>query len=573
MSAITGTRPTDGASAGSRPTLGVVLLIDESDVVFDIRIRVSTNPDPTVSPFWDIAETRSFPFGGSIYTATELFTPPDGTSLAPGTWYMRIDVTYTGTSSNIVGSPIVTDFSASTTPGVVQVSPESGKYFSHTPATSYPLAFTWTYSLSDDADYQTAYQVLVTKVSDGSTVVDTGKVTSGASGTSIAIPAANKEQELQWKVRAWNRYDSVSNYTGNRNFWVATPPAVTITSPTEGATLNNGNPSVTLSLDTSGGRTVNRIVVELYEGTKRIWTKTTLGTWADNTTGLVITDTNFFLTHGTTYRYRVWASDNQNLLSSVVSRNVTIEYTPPSNPGAITVSDASYDSAGYVSVQWPDTGRDLTNFYAWEIQREDSLIDPDTGAVITTDDWKSIGAIYSPEVDGYEFLDYLAPSNYQVRYRVRQIIFTFNTMVPGDYSTSGTAVPVTTAYWLISGINGFNSVLWYKFHNVNADSYTHETEEAEYPLIGRGRYVETGTEFGKKGTLECQLRNSGGTTARFKRLTLEEFKRLAGKATLRNPFGDEYYVSVGNITVSRIAGTGASEFSDVTIPYAEIVSQ
>ena len=39
---------------------------------------------------------------------------------------------------------------------------------------------------------------------------------------------------------------------------------------------------------------------------------------------------------------------------------------------------------------------------------------------------------------------------------------------------------------------------------------------------------------------------------------------------LRTPFGDVYQVSAGQIQVERIAGTGANEFVNMTIPYLEL---
>jgi hypothetical protein len=39
---------------------------------------------------------------------------------------------------------------------------------------------------------------------------------------------------------------------------------------------------------------------------------------------------------------------------------------------------------------------------------------------------------------------------------------------------------------------------------------------------------------------------------------------------IRNPFGDIFRASTGNISVDRIAGTGRTEFTDIEIPYSEV---
>lgn len=63
---------------------------------------------------------------------------------------------------------------------------------------------------------------------------------------------------------------------------------------------------------------------------------------------------------------------------------------------------------------------------------------------------------------------------------------------------------------------------------------------------------------------------SGYYTARGQRLDLEQMKERRSAIYLRSPFGDIWQVAAGNIAVSRLAGTGITEFTDVTIPYEEV---
>ena len=63
---------------------------------------------------------------------------------------------------------------------------------------------------------------------------------------------------------------------------------------------------------------------------------------------------------------------------------------------------------------------------------------------------------------------------------------------------------------------------------------------------------------------------SGYYTARKMRLDLQDMKEKREAIYLRSPFGDIWQVAPGNIAVSRVPGTGQTEFTDVTIPYEEV---
>ena len=70
--------------------------------------------------------------------------------------------------------------------------------------------------------------------------------------------------------------------------------------------------------------------------------------------------------------------------------------------------------------------------------------------------------------------------------------------------------------------------------------------------------------MGIAGQLDVQLRDTGGTSARMKKQTLEAMKAESQNTYLRTPFGDIYKVSVGNLGIGRIANCRVSpEFCDV----------
>lgn len=63
---------------------------------------------------------------------------------------------------------------------------------------------------------------------------------------------------------------------------------------------------------------------------------------------------------------------------------------------------------------------------------------------------------------------------------------------------------------------------------------------------------------------------TGYITARAQRLRLEAMKAERTAVYLRSPFGDLFTVNINDISVKRIAGTGTTEITDVTLPYEEV---
>lgn len=85
-------------------------------------------------------------------------------------------------------------------------------------------------------------------------------------------------------------------------------------------------------------------------------------------------------------------------------------------------------------------------------------------------------------------------------------------------------------------------------------------------------YVD-GDQFG--GQWKGEPHNSISTTtgyytARQQRLDIEAIKGRRRPLYIRNPFGDILKIAAGNIGVTRIPGVGATELTDLTIPYTEV---
>jgi hypothetical protein len=68
----------------------------------------------------------------------------------------------------------------------------------------------------------------------------------------------------------------------------------------------------------------------------------------------------------------------------------------------------------------------------------------------------------------------------------------------------------------------------------------------------------------------AQSYTTGFYSARDQRMEIEDFKKRKTSAILRTPFGDFFRVGLSNVGVTRVAGTGPTEVTDVTIPYKEV---
>ena len=79
-----------------------------------------------------------------------------------------------------------------------------------------------------------------------------------------------------------------------------------------------------------------------------------------------------------------------------------------------------------------------------------------------------------------------------------------------------------------------------------------------------------GAEWMREDALNSASFTAGKVTARSARRRVMKLANSDDTLYLRTPFGDVYQVSAGQIQVERIAGTGANEFVNMTIPYLEL---
>lgn len=147
---------------------------------------------------------------------------------------------------------------------------------------------------------------------------------------------------------------------------------------------------------------------------------------------------------------------------------------------------------------------------------------------------------------------------------------TTGALTEGTYADANTFTPATSDpnYWLV---HPTNQNLTVQLRLVTDEDFNDEHEMHVMKLIGRGRKANLGDNYGRAGSLSCQLRDiPAGDTARTQRQALENLKREGSELFLRNPFGDLTKVVIEDLDFTRVAGLGVHEAVDVSLTYQEV---
>lgn len=501
---------------------------------------------------------------------------PTSLSLEQGTWWVRAaHVNEYGLVSSFTAAQ---SFTVSHPPSATDLSPSGAKTFVYG---SGSREFLWKFSDPSNAgfnipendtvdDFQTAYQIVIERTSDNTVVVDTGKIDALAPGHVEILSPTLKDVELKWKVRLWDRDDVAGEYSSYSIFTVVDGPSVAITAPTNGQVLISAIPAITFTPTVGGTRTINKYRVLVTKGPALVHDSgfVAVGNLSSGTPITYAPDKVVYTNHES-YTVTVRVTDNVGLEGSSQVAITTNWIVPPGAAGLIVdKTPFNVENQGYISVFWDDTQRDA-DFIAWDIMRKDDIIDPATLAVLEEGVWQELAFEYTP-AEIYEYRDYYAPSGYRVQYRVIQIVDRFGDQVASENTNTYDVFPMSDGYWLIEPRVSEIEASAFKLSIVTSDSYTDEWESETYNIIGGGRHVDRGEHLGLSGSLNVQIRNNGGTTARQKKIRLEVLKAENREVYLRTPFGDLYRVSIGNLGIGRIAGVGRDEFVDVTMPYTEV---
>lgn len=499
-------------------------------------------------------------------TVTFSDTLPSAYTLSFGTWYYRARLVdlfgnvglWTPAQTFAVGHP----------PNMIPTSPKGGGYYAWNGGSR---TFTWDFSDPSPTDYQTAFELLVYD-STNTLIHDSGKVVSSTkSYTPPAFAAGYKDTDLTWMVRGWDSNDDPGPYCNAEWFNLTDMPTATIQTPTVNQQFANGIPSFVFTPTTGGNpaRTIKEYTIVVTQGANIVWAERyPVANLASGTQQTVKMDAGY-LQNNNGYSVQIFVTDSTNVqgVSPVVA--FTVSWVPPASPTGLSVDTSNYnlEDEGYVLVSWNDTARD-PDFTSWYLERKADMIDA-SGVVIQEGTWEGLFRDYATG-SLYAYKDFFAPAGHRVSYRVTQSINRGGQDMDSAPAESLGVFPQSDGYWLIEPLEEGVDASAFKLSIVTGDSFTDEQEEEEFTVIGRGRVVNKGQRLGNKGSLDIQLRDTGGSSARQKRLRLIELQQVTRQVYLRNPFGDIFKVNVSGMSISRIAGVGHSEFCDVTIPYSEV---
>lgn len=467
---------------------------------------------------------------------------PSGSSLTQTTWYLRARaVDQYGNASGWTTAQTIIIAHAPTTANQTPTGGTTLLYASTTP-------FDWTFSDPSANDSQRAYQVVIERNDTGASVLDTGKTISSTQGVSLAIPAAQNDQPLRWKIQVWDQDDVTAGYSSYKLFYVSDAPVVTITSPTANQAVGTGRPNITWTLDAATVQSTFRVqFVRLSDNV------VVHDSGVKTSTALSYQPAYTVLDNNVNYRVDVTIVDNVGL-STTARQNFSTSYTAPPTV-TYTVDDSMYYTEGYVLVDWSQMQPD-SYFLEWHLYRK----------LASDDNWDLV-AVY-PNSNSNTYHDWLAQSGESYQYAVTQVAdrsgLTFESALPGNPTTY---TPISDNYWLINPEDESQNFLLY---NVSEDSYSDEIEAETYVVIGRGRRTDYGTYLGKSGSINAKLRDKPTVTARQQKATLETIRKSRATYYMRDPFGNLLQVQLGTLSVSRIAGVGRSEFVDVSFAYTEV---
>lgn len=474
---------------------------------------------------------------------------PDVDALPQGVWYIRARlIDEFGRTSSWSSSATVT---LAHPPTATPISPVGFITLGVTNRFSWEFSDTW------EDDEQTEYNLAVEDPL-GATLYDTGWIVSANHYRDIDI-SASVNGTYRWKVRLKDLDGAIGPWSDYGTFSPREPGTVTVSAPTGSSTVATPNPTVEWSFTPDVDGPQRRWQVGVVEDVAPYDNIVYTASGTDPIGGpYTISHTlqGAPLDVGTSYIFFVTVTDTYGVVDTGYVAGVLASWTLPDQP-TCTVDTATFEH-GATLIEWDDTDLDPA-WECWRVYRKTA----------EDEEWTLCynGEIRDVETS-YQYFDGLGPSQVETTYAVVQVINVDGALIESSYEDhTVTVTPVCSNYFLIRLDTGDV----YLIEHVTAESFSAVSERAEIHLIGRGRKVEVGDRIGYAGSITGSLRDvSNGRSAREQRILLQEMIEGNVECYLKNPFGDVWKVSMGDASVTRIAGTGLSEAMEITLPYMEI---
>ncbi len=265
-------------------------------------------------------------------------------------------------------------------------------------ATTNNLTPTFTGAINDsNGDDLGAVEIVVTRVSDGATMWDSGKVS--ASGTTFNVVYAGSALSwsvaYQWKARTWDEWDAAGAYSALQNLTLVHKPNVpsslsptgriTTLTPTFQGQFTDSDPTHTFSN--------YQIILYAADQTTVVWDS---GTLAGSGSSFSKLYNGPALTWGTQYYWKahVQCSDAQwsdySALQALKTNSYPTQPTAmsPTNGSVITTLTPRFSA----TFNDPDVGDSPIALYVQILRVSDSVSVLDTGWLSTTNQYYDVGA-------------------------------------------------------------------------------------------------------------------------------------------------------------------------------------
>jgi hypothetical protein len=197
--------------------------------------------------------------------------------------------------------------------------------------------FIWTFNDTDAGDTQSAYQLQIVKVLDGSTAVDTGKTASGTSSYTLTGGTLTNAFQYQWRVKTWDAADSEGAWSSYSTFYASAKPTVTITVPaTDGTTVTG--PTLVAEWSFSDPESEGQSAYQV-----RLTTDADVELWDSTKTASVSARSktvSYTLADLTDYKVKVTVWDAKDVASTEVVRTFTVAFTAPATPSIVVTPNA-----------------------------------------------------------------------------------------------------------------------------------------------------------------------------------------------------------------------------------------
>lgn len=199
--------------------------------------------------------------------------------------------------------------------------------------------FTWTPGDSNAADYQTAFDFEVSRVSDSVVVYAPAKVTSTISSMTVPASTLVNATNYRWRVRTYDVLNTAGTWSGYGTFTTAAVGTLTITDPAvdDQNTVNTAAYTVLWNYTQSGGATQAKRQVKV--------TRTSDSVVISDTTMQVNTTPSYTigsLESGKEYRIDVSLINSASITVPTVSRLITPNYSTPMTPTFVVNPNDSY---------------------------------------------------------------------------------------------------------------------------------------------------------------------------------------------------------------------------------------